>query len=165
MGKDEEMSLEWMLISLGIIGTGLAVITSPVWLPIKAYRSLADLRYKKDKKVINYPVHDDLMDLERRRELKRVGAPQWIRTNVNEINLNSGKTAVYSVILSDNVLSCDDSGHPKREFIQIEGYRLNSRKIKRFDKLESEKTTPEVMEKLKNRYNMDRFDHVECMSA
>jgi len=153
----EEIKDVGIMVGVGAVVTGAQVVTFPFWGPIKAYQFLRDLKYRKNENVVNYPFVDDFYDLEVRRGLKRTGAPQWIRTSVGEVNLNSNQTAVYSIVLSDNL------PYPYREFIQIEGKRLNSRKVMRFDKTEREKVVAEIKEKLQKIYNLDQFEHFECI--
>lgn len=106
--------------------------------------------------IIKYPWTDNLSDLEVRIDL---GGPRWIRTEVGEVALKSGKTAVFSVILAHG------SYPPRTESIQIEGYKTGffGRKVKRFDEDERGEVTAEVTEKLRERYDLGRFERIYCM--
>ena len=125
---------------------GLCVITSPIWIPVLAYRSLKDahysvtnFKYRDDSNVVNYPLPDDLHDLEMIHSLHPVN---WTRLNVGEVELNSGKKAVYSVV---HVRDIPPRGNT---FIDMEGYRLNARKVRRFSSEIQEEIASEIEEKL-----------------
>lgn len=103
---------------------------------------------------IRYPQADDISDLDMRIALR---GPPWIRTEIGEVVLNSNKIAVYSLILVHGPRP------PRKEMVQIEGYKLNRRKVKRFDEDEKEKATSEIREKIQGNYNMKRFERIYCI--
>ena len=152
-GLQEKLGLTGFDIVM--LGGAIAVniITLPVSVPIFIYKSLRDLKYKNDKSVIGYPSADDWSDLDARMSVR---GPPWIRTGVEEIPLDSRRTAVYSLIASHATL-------PETRFVQIEGYKLNSRYVRRFPRQEGNSIIDEVSRKLEKKYDMKKFDHVECM--
>ena len=105
--------------------------------------------------IIRYPLPEDLSELVLRRGLR--SAPKWIRTDVREIKLDSGETAVYSVILSQAIL-------PEQYSIEIEGYKLNRKKVKRFPEEREKDVISEVREKLESKYNVKDFDRISCIN-
>ena len=124
---------------------------------------------KRDYGTMNYPSPDDLFELEERMHLKEIGAIHsgscWVRTQVGEVFLQSGRTAVYSVIMVHDSSTPRTRPTPRTESIQIEGYKTGffGRKVRKFADNEGEAVTEEVRRKLESRYDMARFERVHCM--
>lgn len=163
MGKTlETIKNVGVIAGAGTLALGLWAVTSPVWLPFAiynslktGYHSLRDLKYKKDENVVNYPVAEDIMDFESRMLIR--GSPNWTRGGVGEVELDSGQIAVYSSIFSRNFSPSSANS------IEIDGYKLNPRKVKRVPKDEKEKVIGEVRQKLGNRLDLSRVDRIYCM--
>ena len=104
----------------------------------------------------DYPRADSWSDFEMRKGM--AGAPRWLRTRVGEIVLDSGRTVVYSTIYSEALL-------PGRNYIEIEGYKTGflRKKVRRFNGQERSAVISEVEEKIGRRYDMSKFECVDCM--